>query len=178
MTPAWIFRRAGVADLEAVMALETGIFVRDAWSERAMAAELASPHTYYLVAAPDGHPDAVAAYAGLLAPAGSGEADVQTIAVAEEARGRGIGRTLMRSLIAEARRRGARNVFLEVRADNPVARGLYRSLGFEETGLRRGYYQPDGVDAITMRLAVPAARTMPAVGAETADTDESTRRRA
>jgi len=45
-------------------------------------------------------------------------------------------------------------VFLEVRADNPSAEGLYLSEGFEEIGRRPRYYQPDDVDAIVMRLDV------------------------
>ena len=61
-------------------------------------------------------------------------------------------RTLLRALIAEAVSRGARELFLEVRADNPVAEGLYRSEGFAEIGRRPRYYQPDDVDAIVMRL--------------------------
>jgi len=42
-------------------------------------------------------------------------------------------------------------VFLEVREDNQRARGLYLRRGFEEIGVRRGYYQPSGTDAIVMR---------------------------
>ena len=68
----------------------------------------------------------------------------------------------MHALIDEARRRGATELFLEVRADNPVARTLYESLGFTEIGVRRGSYQPDGVDAIAMRLDVPPAIARPA----------------
>ena len=45
-----------------------------------------------------------------------------------------------------------RDVFLEVRADNPVAQALYRSEGFVEVGRRARYYQPDDVDAIVMKL--------------------------
>jgi ribosomal-protein-alanine N-acetyltransferase len=77
-------------------------------------------------------------------------------------RGRGVGRALMHALIDEARRRGANELFLEVRDDNPVARRLYGSLGFEEIGVRPGYYQPDGVDAVAMRLDVPPAIARPA----------------
>jgi N6-L-threonylcarbamoyladenine synthase/ribosomal-protein-alanine N-acetyltransferase len=61
----------------------------------------------------------------------------------------------MLSLIKEARKRGAREVFLEVRADNPTAQRLYLRLGFEEIGVRPGYYQPDNVDALVMRLRIP-----------------------
>ena len=108
------------------------------------------------------------AYAGLLAPRGSGQGDIQTIAVDTALRGRGVGRALMHALIDEARRRDVAELFLEVRADNPVARGLYESLGFEEIGVRRGYYQPDGVDAIAMRLQVPPAVARPADESSTA----------
>ncbi len=92
---------------------------------------------------------------------------MQTIAVAPAARGRGLGRGLMHALITEARRRGIAELFLEVRADNPIARALYRSLGFEEIGVRPRYYRR-GIDAIMMRLTVPAAVTRPASGAEPA----------
>jgi ribosomal protein S18 acetylase RimI-like enzyme len=65
----------------------------------------------------------------------------------------------MLALVGEARKRGAREVFLEVRADNPGAQTLYRSLGFEQIGVRPRYYQPDDVDAIVMRLTVPTPET-------------------
>jgi ribosomal protein S18 acetylase RimI-like enzyme len=61
---------------------------------------------------------------------------------------------LMLALIAEAGIRGAVFVFLEVRADNPAARALYDELGFEQIAVRNQYYQPDGVDAQIMRLAL------------------------
>jgi len=152
-------RRAEPADVPAIMELERSVFENDAWSERSMRSEVAGEHGYYLVAFAPESPDRLAGYAGLLAPRGGGEGDIQTIAVAPHARRRGLGRQLMLALIAEARRRGAREVFLEVRADNPGAQTLYRDLGFEEIGVRPKYYQPDGVDAIVMRLAVPSPET-------------------
>jgi ribosomal-protein-alanine acetyltransferase len=96
--------------------------------------------------------DAVAGYAALLAPIGAPDADVLTIAVDEEQRGRGVGRALLAHLLDAAARRGAHRVFLEVRDDNPVAQALYASEGFEPVGRRARYYQPDDVDAIVMRL--------------------------
>lgn len=152
-------RRAAPADVPAIMELERSIFENDAWSERSMRSEVAGEHGYYLVAFEPESPDRIDGYAGLLAPRGGGEGDIQTIAVAPHARRRGLGRRLMLALIAEARKRGAREVFLEVRADNPGAQTLYRDLGFEEIGVRPKYYQPDGVDAIVMRLAVPSPET-------------------
>lgn len=148
-------RPAHADDLDAIMALEASTFATDAWSRDAMAAELASPHTVYLVAI--GADDAVIGYAGLLAPSASHDADIQTIAVAPPARRRGLGRALMRRLMDAARDRGATAVFLEVRADNPGAQALYRSLGFEELGVRPRYYQPGGVDAVVMRAPLAPA---------------------
>lgn len=156
---AWQLRRATEADVPAIMELERSTFVSDAWSERSMRSEVTGQHGYYLVAFEPEHPDRIDGYAGLLAPRGSGEGDIQTIAVAPHARRHGLGRTLMLALIGEARARGAREVFLEVRADNPGAQTLYLALGFEEIGVRPKYYQPDGVDAIVMRLAVPTPET-------------------
>ncbi|TFD51696.1 ribosomal-protein-alanine N-acetyltransferase [Cryobacterium frigoriphilum] len=137
------------------MHLETTVFQADAWSSEMMRGDIADANCFYLVAFPPDDPERIEGYAGLLAARGGGQGDIQTIAVAETARGRGLGRVLMLSLIGEARKRGAREVFLEVRADNPSAQRLYARLGFDELGVRRGYYQPDNVDAIVMRLTVP-----------------------
>ena len=155
-----VLRRATLDDLDAIMDLETDTFASDAWSRASMRAELGSRHGYYLVVprleAP--HPDAaIAGYAGLLAPHGSGQADIQTIAVAADARRRGLGRALMVALLDEARRRQATEVFLEVRADNPNAEALYASLDFEKIAVRPKYYQPDGVDAHIMRRYLEAS---------------------
>jgi ribosomal-protein-alanine N-acetyltransferase len=154
----WMLRRAAVADLAGIMAIETETFATDAWSPKSMRAELMSAHTYYLVAVRADDPSKVDGYAGLLAPQGAGDADIQTIAVAGSARRHGLGRTLMRQLMTEARQRGAVRIFLDVRADNPGAQSLYETLGFEPIAVRPGYYQPDDVDAVVMRhtLAPPA----------------------
>jgi ribosomal-protein-alanine acetyltransferase len=148
-----MLRGATAEDLDAIMAIETAMFPTDAWSPAMMAAEIDGPHGHYVVAqAEDGGVDG---YAGLLAPRGSGQADIQTIAVVDRARRRGLGTTLMNALLTEARRREATEVFLEVRADNPGAQALYAGLGFAEIAVRPNYYQPDGVDAVIMRLTVP-----------------------
>ncbi|BDI23833.1 ribosomal protein S18-alanine N-acetyltransferase [Herbiconiux sp. L3-i23] len=158
----WQLRRAGEGDLDAIMAIETATFPTDAWSETLMRQELAGAHSYYLVAETVDAPHEIVAYAGLMAPHGSGDADVQTLAVRGDVRRAGLGRTLLLALIAEAGRRGAQQVFLEVRADNPPARALYEANGFEAIGVRPRYYQPDGVDAVVMRRVATAPRTAPA----------------
>jgi ribosomal-protein-alanine acetyltransferase len=147
-------RVATVADLGAIMALETATFGSDAWSTESMSSELRSRHTHYLFAFDPAAPDTIAGYGGLLAPRNSDDADIQTLAVAPAARRNGLGRAIVVALIAEAATRGARQVFLEVRADNPTARALYNSLGFEQIAVRERYYQPDGVDAQIMRVTL------------------------
>lgn len=142
-------RDATADDLDAIMAIEERSFPTDAWSRETMAAELGSIHGRYLV---DEHDDQVIGYGGVRALTGSADADIQTIALLAEHRGQGRGRALLRALLAAAAERGAREVFLEVRADNPAAEGLYLAEGFEEIGRRPRYYQPDDVDAIVMRL--------------------------
>ena len=170
---AWQLRRATLADLATIMNLENTVFATDAWSSEMMRRDVSDSNCFYLVAFPPDHPERIEGYAGLLAPRGGGQGDIQTIAVAETARGRGLGRVLMLTLIGEARKRGAREVFLEVRADNPPAQRLYARLGFEELGVRRGYYQPDNVDAIVMRLNVPEPQSgLAAHGTERPETPE------
>jgi len=141
-------RDAVVRDLDAIMALETATFTTDAWSRDLMAAELAAPHTRYLVAFVD---ESIVGYAGLSAPRGASQADVQTIAVNAGFRRRGAGALLLRRLLSEAVARGVDDVLLEVRADNPGAQRLYERHGFAPIAVRPGYYQPDNVDAIVMR---------------------------
>lgn len=113
-----------------------------------MREELSADHRSYLVLADAG--GEIIGYGGLLAVGRDG--DVQTIALKPEARGRGHGRRIMNSLLDAGAQRGVREVFLEVRADNPVAQGMYASMGFAEIGVRPNYYQPGNVDAIVMKL--------------------------
>lgn len=142
-------RAATPDDLDAIMLLERASFPTDAWSASLMAAELASEHGAYFVVEQAGR---VIAYGGIRAVRGSADADVQTITVDAAARGTGRGRALLHRLLRAARERGAREMFLDVRADNAPAQALYVSEGFGEIGRRPRYYQPDDVDAIVMRL--------------------------
>jgi [ribosomal protein S18]-alanine N-acetyltransferase len=145
-------------DVEGVLALERHLFGASAWTPETFWAELAHPRTrWYVVAETEtqtegeaGGRPALVGYAGLLIP--GPEADVQTVAVAPSAQGRGIGGRLIDALIDTARRRGATTLLLEVRADNQAAIALYRRRGFERIAIRRRYYQPEDVDAWVMRL--------------------------
>jgi [ribosomal protein S18]-alanine N-acetyltransferase len=158
------------ADLVDVIALEHELFPEDPWTPEMFADEVAQPPEtrLYLIAEADGGDGGVpaseivsgrgavggpvmAGYAGLMFVPGGTQADVLTIAVRQAYWGKGIGSALLGTLLDAARDRGCAEVFLEVRADNPRAHGLYLRRGFEELGVRRGYYQPSGVDAIVMR---------------------------
>lgn len=140
-------RTATVDDLDAIMAIETASFGLTAWARETMAAEMASEWGRYVVAVDEA--GAVVGYVGLRAVGVEG--DIQTIAVAEAARGEGLGRRLLAEAQRDARARGVQELFLDVREDNAPARALYESEGFVEIGVRPGYYQPEGVDAIAMR---------------------------
>lgn len=74
-----------------------------------------------------------------------------TIGVAPHARRRGYASRLLSALMTEARRHGATSMVLEVRADDDGPQQLYRRFGFEPIGIRRNYYQLEGVDALVMR---------------------------
>jgi len=152
--PAGRLRPMVPADLADIIALEHQLFPDDPWSEEMFAEEVAQPpgSRLYLIAEAGGEAAPVTAgYAGMMFVPGGVQADVLTIAVAPAYWSQGIGSALLSALIKAARNRGCTEVFLEVREDNPRARGLYLRRGFEEIGVRRGYYPPSGVDAIVMR---------------------------
>jgi ribosomal-protein-alanine N-acetyltransferase len=83
------------------------------------------------------------------------EAEILTIAVRRASRGKGHGRLLMEEAMRRLYRERVAACFLEVDRGNDAAIGLYHSLGFEDVGVRKGYYRA-GVDpegsALVMRL--------------------------
>lgn len=122
----------------------------DPWPAAAFNRELAGKHNHYVGARVGG---TLVGYAGIsrLGRTAPFEYEVHTIGVDPAYQGRGIGRRLLDELLVFAD--GA--VFLEVRTDNEAAISLYRSVGFEQIGLRRRYYRASGADAYTMRRAAP-----------------------
>jgi ribosomal-protein-alanine N-acetyltransferase len=91
---------------------------------------------------------------------GAGEAHILNLCVREAMRERGIGRTVLRHLLASAAAAGTDEAFLEVRPSNLAAIRLYQSMGFEPVGVRRGYYQAVGgrEDAAVLRLDLRTLR--------------------
>jgi ribosomal-protein-alanine N-acetyltransferase len=140
------------ADVARVMELALGLKDAPQWPESAYLAALdpaATPRRVALVAC--GVQDeylAGFAIASCLPPQG----ELETIAVVNSSRRRGLGRRLLDGLIRELQAGGAHEVALEVRGSNHAALGLYRSLGFVKTGLRKSYYADPVEDAVLMRL--------------------------
>ncbi len=83
-----------------------------------------------------------------------GELQLLNIATDPAHRRRGLGRALMLHLVAVAHAANASRILLEVRRGNEPARALYRAFGFVESGVRRGYYGPEGEDAVLMELTL------------------------
>ncbi len=123
------------------------------WTAAAFASALTQPANFVLLESES----------FLIGRAVAGEAEVMTLAVAPQARRRGMASRLMVRFVYQARLRGAEEAFLEVAEGNTAAIALYTRFGFTPAGRRRGYYHgPDGrvVDAIVMRrlLTNPADR--------------------
>lgn len=135
-----------VSDLPRVAELERELFGVGAWSLGMLQEELSAPGRTYVAAEVAGR---VVGYAGLAAGA---DAEVMTIGVEPARRRRGIGAALLESLVRAAREARCGRVFLEVRTDADGARRLYERAGFRPVGIRKGYYQAEGADALVMRL--------------------------
>jgi [ribosomal protein S18]-alanine N-acetyltransferase len=87
----------------------------------------------------------------------SGELHVNNVAVRPEFRRQNIAALLLEAVIRQGRSDGARTAFLEVRAGNIAAQGLYQRCGFQVTGLRRRYYREPVEDALLMSLLLSSS---------------------
>lgn len=92
---------------------------------------------------------------------GAGEAHILNLCIDAHFRCRGVGRRMLDYLVDRARAAGMSEAFLEVRPSNTAAIRLYTSMGFEQVGIRRGYYQAIGgrEDASVLKLTLPGRRT-------------------
>lgn len=139
------------ADADRCAELEAQLFDGDdPWPTVAFERELASARNHYVGARSGG---LLVGYAGIsrLGRTPPFEYEVHTIGVDPVYQGQGIGRRLLDELLDFA---DGGVVYLEVRTDNEAALGLYRSVGFEQIGLRKRYYRVSGADAYTMRREV------------------------
>lgn len=143
-----ILRPACEADLPALAALEQAAFVDDPWTETMLRGEIGADGAFQLVLPAESSNGRILGYVSFRHVAD--EAELLRIAVHPEARRRGLARRLLEAGLEELGRRGIHQCFLEVRPHNLPARALYERLGFEQMGLRKGYY-PDGSDGLVYR---------------------------
>jgi ribosomal-protein-alanine N-acetyltransferase len=148
------FRAMTPADVPAVGAIERASYPF-AWSEGIFRDCL---RVGYLCRVADVDGDVVAY--GVVAM-GAGEAHILNLCVRSDLRGRSIGRQMLLLLLERARQAGMSETFLEVRPTNRLAIALYQSVGFEQVGVRKGYYQAENgrEDALVLRLDLDPGRS-------------------
>ena len=117
------------------------------WSSKMLEEEIYNPLARYLVYM---HSETVIGYIGVHLVAGEGY--ITNVAVNPSSRGKGIGKYLMSTMEELARREKLQLLTLEVRKSNLSAQALYRWAGFEQVGVRPGYYEQPKEDAILMTL--------------------------
>lgn len=152
----WKFRAMGPDDLDRVMEVEVRAYSFP-WSRGNFQDSLRSGYVAELMESADA---SVLGY--YVAMPGVDELHLLNITVSPDHQRAGFGRALLDRVEAQARQRGFAAIWLEVRASNARARGLYRTRGFVEQGVRRGYYPAAGLrreDAVVMKrdLAQEAA---------------------
>ncbi len=137
------------SDLDAVLRIERAIYDFP-WTRGNFRDSLRAGYSCW-VARADGE---LTGYAVMMLAAG--EAHLLNLSVATERQGRGHGRALLAHLLATARDHAARVLFLEVRPSNGAAKRLYGGFGFEQIGVRRGYYPAHGgrEDALVFSIAL------------------------
>lgn len=117
----------------------------DPWTEGMFRQEIHSHSSYFFLAF---HRDALIGYGGFWLVVD--EAHITKVTITAPYRNQGHGRMLLRFLLQKAAALGANTVRLEVRESNEPARRLYAAMGFEEIGLRRGYYAQTNETAVVM----------------------------
>ncbi|MBQ7864528.1 MAG: ribosomal protein S18-alanine N-acetyltransferase [Lachnospiraceae bacterium] len=131
-------------DCVQVAAIETASFSVP-WSLNAFTETVEKENFRYFVAEEQGE---ILGYCGFLFVLD--EAEIPNVCVKASARKRGIGKQMMSVLIEEARKLGMAILYLEVRESNTPARTLYKSLGFEENGIRKNFYEHPVEHAVLM----------------------------
>jgi ribosomal-protein-alanine N-acetyltransferase len=145
---ATAIRPAHSNDLDDVAAIERSVFA-DPWSRRSFADLVDTQQVLFLVAS-DGN--SIVGYAVVLV-AGV-ESELANLAVSRIVQRQGLGRRLLAEAFNRARARGCEEMYLEVRASNDAAIGLYESSGFKAVGRRARYYARPIEDAIVMRTGL------------------------
>jgi len=141
-------RKCRYEDILSIAELEKVCFKGEGWSYGAIASSFENSAYSMFVAEEDGE---VIGYGCISVACES--CDLENVVVAEEYRRSGVGRRILNALIAEAAKRGAENIFLEVRVSNAPAMRLYLSCGFVGLYARSRYYS-DGEDCLVMKKSL------------------------
>lgn len=153
-TPAAWHRAMAASDLPAVLALELTAY-HFPWSQGNFIDSLSAGYLAWVR-----HDSQQQLVAYCVAQPGYQETHLLNLTVAPQQQRRGHGRALLLALADWARERGDAALWLEVRQSNAAGRALYAGAGFDQVGLRRGYYpdvQQKREDAVVMRLALKTA---------------------
>jgi len=127
------------------------------WGWDAYHKELQSPEDVIMLVATNAMSDSIPGrnIAGfIISRLVAGELHINNVAVRPEVRRQGVGAKLLAAVLSHGRSQGARLAFLEVRAGNAAAQGLYRRCGFEVAGRRKAYYAQPVEDALLMSLSL------------------------
>ena len=135
---------ASEEDVKDIARMETDYFP-DSWSENSVLTHIKNQKVITLKFG-----ETLLGYCIFMTAADEGE--ILRIAVDKKLRGAGLGKKLLSSVLCEMKEDGINEVFLEVRSTNQGAIALYKSVGFEEIGIRKGYYRDNGEDARLFKL--------------------------
>ncbi len=141
-----IARLSGEEGLDEVAALEARSFATP-WSRDMLATELRNSDVARVYVLRDREARLVAFCACWII---LNELHINTVAVTEEARRRGLATTLLRHIFAEAASDGADCATLEVRRSNEAALRLYEGFGFKVRGIRKNYYAKPVEDGLVL----------------------------
>lgn len=137
-----VYRKMTAEDVPFISRLEEETFSMP-WSADSFLEMISKEDARYYVAEEDG---SLLGGCGVLMIAGEG--NITNVAIAPEARNRGIGTALLRHLMAEGDREGLTAYTLEVRVSNAAAIHVYEKLGFVSAGVRPGFYEKPVEDAL------------------------------
>lgn len=137
-------RPAQPSDLDQILVIEGSGPFTPHWSRHQFAEELGAERSRFLVLAEGGR---VLGY--LVQRELRPEVQIINLAMHPQARRQGLARRLLERALYEARGGGCAKATIEVSVLNEPALRLYRGVGFQEVGRRKGFY-PDGSDALLM----------------------------
>ena len=143
-----LVRKMTESDVARVALIEKANFSQP-WSENAFLTAMDSSDNILVVAEAEGN---ILGYVCMYVSIDEGE--ITNVAVDESSRKKGVGVALLKHVFEEAKENDVSRIVLEVRVSNSPAIGLYKKLGFEELGIRKGFYDMPKEDASIMEYKI------------------------